>query len=155
MSAPSIWREKDGCYSLSGIYWDGYKRGDCRIVQHIFLSQDLKRWTYIGSFIENDIFTAPGEDGACPYFWPIGAKQIVVFASYQRGSQYLLGDYDKVRHRLKPICSWPIQFPGMEYGGVHAPSAMPDGKGGLYVIYNINAAKKLKAGIISCLWPVY
>ena len=30
----------------------------------------------------------------------------------------------------------------MEYGGVHAPSAMPDGKGGLFVIYNINAAKK-------------
>ena len=139
---PCIWKEEDGYYGLSGSSWDGAFFGDCRMVQHLFFSQDLARWIYLGSLIEGDIFTQPGEDGAVPYFWPIGDKHILVFASHQRGSQYLLGDYDKIHHKFRPFAHGRFNFRGMGVGGVHAPSATPDGNGGVYVIYNINQAKR-------------
>ena len=138
---PCIWKEDDGYYALSGSYWDGPIFGDCRMVQHLFFSQDLKRWTYLGPFVERDIFTSPGEDTAVPYFWPIGDKHILIFASHQRGSQYLLGDYDALHHRFKPFAHGRFNFGAMKPGGVHAPSATPDGQGGVYVIHNINAGK--------------
>ncbi len=138
---PCIWKGENGYYALSGSYWEGEIFDDCRMVQHLFFSQNLERWAYLGSFVEGDIFTAPGEDGAVPYFWPIGDKHILLFASHQRGSQYLLGDYDKVHHRFKPFAHGRFNFGPIEPGGVHAPSATPDGKGGVYVIYNINSGK--------------
>jgi beta-fructofuranosidase len=139
---PCIWKEEDGYYALSGSYWDGVLFDNCRMVQHLFFSQDLKRWIYLGSFVKDDTFTSPGEDGAVPYFWPIGDKYILLFASHQRGSQYLLGDYDKVHHKFKPFAHGRFNFGSILPGGVHAPSATPDGKGGVYVIHNINNAKK-------------
>ncbi|MDP7398195.1 MAG: glycoside hydrolase family 32 protein [Lentisphaeria bacterium] len=138
---PCIWKEKDDYYTLSGSYWEGLIFDDCRMVQHLFSSQDLKRWTFLGPFVEDDIFTAPGEDGAVPYFWPIGDKYILLFASHQRGSQYLLGDYDKVHHRFKPFAHARFNFGPIGNGGVHAPSATPNGRGGVYVIHNINNGK--------------
>ena len=137
-----IWKEKEGYYSLSGSQWHGVRYDNSRMVQHLFFSQDLKRWTYLGPFVEGDIFTMPGEDGACPYFWPIGDKYILLFASHQRRSQYLLGDYDKVYNRFKPFAHGRFNFASLEHGGVHAPSATPDGKGGVYVIHNINHGKE-------------
>ena len=138
---PCIWKEAEGYYSLSGNHWDGTFFGDCRMVQHLFFSQDLRRWKYLGPFVEGDIFTSPGEDGAVPYFWPIGDKYILVFASHQRGSQYLVGDYDKLHHKFKPFAHGRFNFGPIDPGGVHAPSVTPDGAGGLYVIHNINGGK--------------
>ena len=138
MFDPCIWREEEGYYALSGSYGDGEIFEDCRIMPHLFFSQDLTRWAYLGPFLEGDIFTAPGEDCAVPYFWPIGDKHILVFASHQRGSQYLVGDYDKIRHRFRPSAHGRFNFGQMEHGGVHAPSATPDGSGGLWVVHNVN-----------------
>ncbi len=138
---PCIWKEADGYYKLSGSYLDGSFFGDCRMAQHLFFSQDLQRWTYLGPFVEGDIFTGPGEDGAVPYFWPLGDKHILIFASHQRGSQYLLGDYDKINHRFRPFAHGRFNFGAIFPGGVHAPSATPDGSGGVYVIHNINEGK--------------
>jgi len=138
---PCIWREEAGYYALSGSYWDGDIQDDCRMVEHLFFSQDLQRWIYLGPFVEGELFTAPGEDGAVPYFWPLGDKHILLFASHQRGSQYLLGDYDKVHHRFRPFAHGRFNFGIIGPGGVHAPSATPDGKGGVYVIHNINESK--------------
>jgi len=139
---PCIWKEKDGYYALSGSYRDGDIFDNCRMTQHLFFSQDLGRWVYLGQLIEDDIFTSPGEDGAVPYFWHIGDKHILLFASHQRGSQYLLGNYDKANHKFKPFSHGRFNFGPLGPGGVHAPSATPDGKGGIYVIHNINEAKK-------------
>ena len=135
---PCIWREEEGYYALSGSYGDGQIFEDCRAMPHLFFSQDLRRWAYLGPFLEGDIFTAPGEDCAVPYFWPIGDKRVLVFASHQRGSQYLVGDYDKLRHRFRPSAHGRFNFGAMEHGGVHAPSATPDGSGGLWVVHNVN-----------------
>ena len=135
---PCIWKEEDGYYALSGTYWGGEFLHNCRMVQHLFFSQDLTRWIYLGPFVEGPPFTALDEDGACPYFWPIGDKHILIFCSHQRGSQYLLGDYDKLHHRFHPSAHGRFNFGPIGPGGVHAPSATPDGKGGVNVIFNIN-----------------
>jgi beta-fructofuranosidase len=135
---PCIWKEEDGYYALSGTYWGGEFLHHCRMVQHLFFSQDLTRWIYLGPFVEGPPFTALDEDGACPYFWPIGDKHILIFCSHQRGAQYLLGDYDKLHHRFHPSAHGRFNFGPIGPGGVHAPSATPDGKGGVHVIFNIN-----------------
>lgn len=108
------------------------------MVQHLFFSQDLTRWTYLRPFVEDDIFTLPGEDGAAPYFWPIGDKHILIFASHERGGQYLIGDYDRVHCRFKPFEHGRFNFGSISPDGVHAPSTTLDGEGDVYVIYNIN-----------------
>jgi beta-fructofuranosidase len=91
--------------------------------------------------VEGTGFLDPGEDGAVPYFWPLGDKYILVFASHKRGSQYLLGDYDRTTHKFQPFAHGRFNFGTIGPGGVHAPSATPDGKGGVYVIHNVNEAR--------------
>ena len=138
---PCIWKEDDGYYSLSGGCRDGKVFARGRVAEYLFFSQDLERWIFLGQFIEDDLFTGPGEDGAVPYFWPIGDKHILLFASHQRGSQYLLGDYDRLHHRFRVTSHGRFNFGALRNGGVHAPSATPDGEGGIYVIHNINHGK--------------
>ena len=138
---PCIWKDKDGYYSLSGTYWDGTVREDCTMVQHLFFSRNLRQWKYLGPFVEGGEFTEPGEDGAVPYFWPLADKHILLFASHKRGAQYLLGDYDRANHKFKPFAHGRFNFGLMGPGGVHAPTATPDGKGGVIVIFNMNPAK--------------
>ena len=141
ISAPCIWKEDDGYYAISGTYWDGVVLNDCRVVEHLFFSQDLSRWIYVGPFLDTDIFNPPGEDGVTPHFWPIGDKHILVYCSHQRGSQYLLGDYDALNHIFSPFAHGRWNLGPMYHGGIHAPSATPDGEGGVYVIHNMNDGK--------------
>ena len=65
---PCIWREDDGYYSLSGVYWHGGRRIDCRGVAHVFRSPDLTHWEHVGPLIEAGLDTEPGEDYAVPNF---------------------------------------------------------------------------------------
>lgn len=144
---PCIWKEEDGYFCLSGSYQDGkisamkFRQG-CRPVAHLFSSQDLRHWAYRGPFVEGETHTDPGEDAAVPYFWPLSDKHILLFASHMRGSQYHLGDYDRERHRFKPFTHGRFNFGPIGHGGVHAPSATPNGQGGCYVIHNINEGKQ-------------
>ena len=138
---PCIWREKDGYYALSGTSSREKTQHHIRMTQQLFFSQDLRRWIYLGPFVEGDIYTAPGEDGAVPYFWPIGDRYALIFASHVRGAQYLIGDYDSLNHKFFPFTHGRFNFGTMTPAAVHAPSATPDGKGGLYVIYNMNQGK--------------
>jgi beta-fructofuranosidase len=138
---PCIWKEADGYYALSGTHWKGAIFHDCVMVQQLFRSRDLRLWEYLGPLVEGAGYTEPGEDGAVPYFWPLGDKDILLFASHKRGSQYLLGDYDRTSHRFRPFAHGRFNFGTIGPGGVHAPSAAPDGKGGVFVIHNVNEAR--------------
>ena len=139
---PCIWREEDGYYILIGACTDGEIFVDGRVTEHLFFSQDLERWTYLGDFLEGaERYTGPGEDGAVPYFWPIGDRHILLFASHQRGSQYFLGDHDREAHRFRVTAHGRFNHNQLRRGGVHAPSATPDGEGGILVIHNINWGK--------------
>ena len=89
-----LWKGEKGYYCVTGSY-RGQRYVDAAPNPHLFFSDDLRNWTYRGLFVEGDIFTTAGEDCACPYFWPFGDKHILVFCSHQRGSQYLIGDWDE------------------------------------------------------------
>ena len=92
-------------------------------------------------FVEGDRFTLIGDDFACPYFWPIGNRYIMPFFSHMSGGQYLLGDYDTERDKFVVTHGAKFNFGPAAPSGVHAPSATPDGKGGLIIIFNMNPGK--------------
>ena len=138
---PNIWKKDGMYYSMSGgISYDG--PGAKQVVSnYLFRSKDLENWSYLHPFIEGDRFTEMGDDGACPYFWPIGDRHILPFYSHMTGGQYYLGNYDEARDKFLVTGHGKFNFGASRPGGVHAPSAAPDGKGGVIIIFNMNEAK--------------
>ena len=114
------------------------RRGLQRRANFLFRSQDLETWEYLHPFVEDDLFSPNGDDGACPYFWPIGDKYMLLYYSHRNGGRYLIGDYDKARDKLIARDYGLFNFGASWPGGIHAPSAVPDGKGGLIAIFNVN-----------------
>ena len=138
---PCIWKKDDTYYSLSGGTLPDGPGGKPIRANFLLRSADLANWEYLHPFVEDDQFTMVGDDGACPYFWPIGDRHILLFYSHMSGGQYLLGDYDTHRDKFVVTAHGKNNFGPSGPAGVHAPSATPDGKGGLIVIYNMNPAK--------------
>ena len=60
------------------------------------------------------------------------------------GGQSLIGDYNKNERKFSVTSHHKFNFGSAFPGGVHAPSATPDGKGGIVTIFNMNSAKKTK-----------
>ena len=135
---PCIWKRDGVYYSLSaGTVPDG--PGGKRVAaDFVFRSKDLLVWEYLHPLTEDDRFTLVGDDGACPYFWPIGDRHMLLFFSHMSGGQYLLGDYDVERDKLIVTSHGLFNFGPSTPSGVHAPSATPDGQGGIIVIFNMN-----------------
>ena len=135
---PCIWKKGDYYYSLScGMLPEG--PGGKRVaVDFLFRSKDLATWEYLHPFVEDDRYTLVGDDGACPYFWPIGDRWILPFFSHMSGGQYLLGDYDMERDKFVVTSAGLFNFGPSTPSGVHAPSATPDGEGGVIIIHNMN-----------------
>ena len=57
------------------------------------------------------------------------------------GGQYLLGDYDTERDKFVVTNGGKFNFGASTPSAVHAPSATPDGKGGVIAIFNMNPGK--------------
>lgn len=148
---PCIWKKDGVYYSLSGSVEYSGPAGKPVPAQFLFCSRDLARWEFVHQFIEGDRFTRVGDDGACPYFWPIGDRHILIFFSHTSSGQYLLGDYDRQRNKFVATSHGRFNFGAVSPGGVQAPSAAPDGQGGVVVIFNVNAAMSSRAanGIMS------
>ena len=121
-----IWKEGNTYYGLVG--------------RSLWVSEDLERWEGRGEFLTSKPFIRHDDDGACPNFEPIGDKHILLFFSHTNGGQYFLGDY--ADHRFKPYAHGRFNHGRVAPGGVHAPSAASDGKGGVINILNINDAKQ-------------
>lgn len=136
---PCIWRKGEAYYALSGGWLpDGPANKQIR-ANFLFRSKDLENWEYLHPFIENDRYTVVNDDGACPYFWPIGdRKHIFLMYSHMTGGQYLLGDYDRARDKFVVTDGGLFNFGPSTPSGLHAPSAAPDGAGGVIVIFNMN-----------------
>lgn len=137
---PCIWKKDTVYYALSGGTLPGPGGKPVR-ANFLFRSLDLARWEYMHEFTEGDRVTILGDDGACPYFWPIGDRYILPFFSHMSGGQYMLGDYDKQRDKFIVTSGGKFNFGAANPAGVHAPSAVPDGKGGVIIIFNMNPAK--------------
>ena len=135
---PCIWK-KDGVYYALSAGTLPHRPGGKRVAaDFLFRSKDLETWEYLHPLTEDDRFTLVGDDGACPYFWPIGERHILLFFSHMSGGQYLLGDYDKERDKLIVTSGGLFNFGASTPSGVHAPSAAPDGQGAVVVIFNMN-----------------
>lgn len=141
---PCIWKKDGIYYSLSAGRSNNGPDRKPRRANFLFRSKNLIDWEYMHEFVENDIFTLTGDDGACPYFWPIGDRYILPFFSHMSGGQYLLGDYDKDRDKFIAISHGKFNFGAVSPSGIHAPSATPDGKGGVIIIFNMNSGKPTK-----------
>ncbi len=137
---PSIWKKDGIYYSLAAGRRDRGDGGHFGTAS-LFKSKDLATWEYVHEFVEGDRFTLKGDDYACPYFWPIGDRYIMPFFSHMSGGQYLLGDYDKEKDKFMVSSNGKFNWGAVGPGGVHAPSATPDGKGGVIIIFNMNSSK--------------
>ena len=135
-----IWKKEGIYYSLTGGRLPNGPGGKPIRANFLFRSRGLVDWEYLHPFVEGDCFTLIGDDGACPYFWPIGNRYILFFYSHMSGGQALLGDYDKKRDKFIVSEHYRFNYGASTPGGVHAPSAFPDGKGGIIVIFNMNPA---------------
>lgn len=138
---PCIWKQGDFYYSTSGGTLPHAPSGRRTRAQFLFRSPDLAHWDYLHSFVEADIYGLPGDDGGCPYFWPIGDRHILLHFSHMSGAHYLLGDYDTARDKFVVTYGGRFTFGPWYPGGVHAPTATPDGQGGLIALFNINVGK--------------
>ena len=124
---PCIWK-KDGMYHA--LTAGGLRQGPGgRQVRAMFLhrSKDLVSWEYLHPFLDNDQYGMIRDDGACPYFWPIGDRHILLHYSHLSGGKYLLGDYDKKRDKFVVTYGSDFNFGPSSPAAVHAPSAYPDG----------------------------
>ena len=138
---PCIWKQGEHYYSLSAGRIPHGPGGTPLAADFLFRSADLEHWEYLHPFTENDRFTHVGDDGACPYFWPIGDQHMLLFFSHMSGGQYLLGDYDTERQKLCVTGAGKFNMGPVGPGGVHAPSATPAGRD-IVAIFNMNPAKQ-------------
>jgi len=138
---PSIWKKDGVYYALSAGRRPQGTEGKKFPTAYLFRSKDLANWQYLHEFVEEDRFTLIGDDYACPYFWPIGDRYILPFYSHMSGGQYLIGDYDTKRDKFVVGNHGKFNFGASGPSGVHAPSATPDGKGGVIIIFNMNPGK--------------
>jgi beta-fructofuranosidase len=140
---PCLWK-KDGVYYAltAGQLPDGPAGKPVR-AEFLHRSNDLATWEYLHPFLEDDLYGLVGDDGACPYFWPIGetGKHILLHFSHMSGGKYLLGDYDTDRDKFVVTDGGDFNHGPVLPGGVHAPSAYPDGKGGVIAIFNMNSGR--------------
>ena len=138
---PCIWKKDGAYYSLSAGRKPEGPAGKPVRANFLLRSDDLEHWEYLHPFVEDDAFTLVGDDGACPYFWPIGDRHILLFFSHMSGGQYLLGDYDRERDKFVVTHGQKFNFGAASPSGLHAPSATPDGNGNVIVIFNMNPGK--------------
>ena len=138
---PCLWKQGDFYYALTaGTLPDGPGGKPVR-AEFLHRSRDLAAWQYLHPFLENDRYGLVGDDGACPYFWPIGDRHMLLHFSHMSGGKYLLGNYDTGRDKFVVTDGGDFNFGPYGPSGTHAPSACPDGKGGLIVIFNMNPGK--------------
>lgn len=142
---PFLWKDETGYYALSGaLYGNQEERGKNhrnQMVQHLFHSQDLTHWSYMGELSPNGFPQMPlGNDGACPYFWPIGNRHVLFTFSHESGPYAFVGDLDPVTHRFTPDRLHKFNFGPVGCSSYQAPCATPDGSGGVYLILNTKDA---------------
>ncbi len=140
---PCIWKQGDWYYSLSaGVLPNKHGPREHR-ADFLLRSRDLMKWEFLHDFLDGDRFGYVGDDGACPYFWPIGDKHILLHYSHMSGAHYLIGDYDTEAQKLLVTNGGDFTFGPTSYGSLHAPSACPapDGSGDIICIFNVNTGK--------------
>lgn len=142
---PFLWKEGSDYFALSGVLYGNHeergKNHRNEMVEHLFHSQDLEHWVYMGELAPGGFPQMPlGNDGACPYFWPLGDKHVLFIFSHETGPYAFIGDYDKITHRFTPDRLHKFNFGQVGCSSYQAPCATPDGNGGVYLVFNTKEA---------------
>jgi sucrose-6-phosphate hydrolase SacC (GH32 family) len=124
---PTGWKDGDTYYALVGNKnkTPGYE-GD---TTSLFRSRDLEHWEYRGPFYKSERrWTADYMDCACPDFFPIGDRHMLISHVHQPWNhlQYYIGRYDRAAERFLPEQHGFMSWPG---GSLCAPETMLDDQG--------------------------
>ena len=119
---PHGWVEDDTYYVILG---GRVKPYDIRDTAYLFKSQDMIHWEYIRPFYSpNPHWTGEGEDCACPDFFKLGDRHVLLCISHPRGTRCYLGRYQD--GTFIPEEHLRMNFPG---GACFAPESLIDDKG--------------------------
>jgi beta-fructofuranosidase len=128
---PCIWKS-DGMYYIMSAGKQTFWGDRVMAAGWLFRSKDLKKWEFVHQFVENDRFTLTGDDFACPYFWPLGDRNIFYFYSHMSGGQYLIGDYNKEEQKFYATA-------GSGHSGIGPNTSTTDGKGGVIMMGKVGS----------------
>lgn len=116
---PHAWVESDTTFVILG----GKVKPDDRFdTAYLFRSKDLKNWEYLNPFYEpREQWTGPEEDCACPDFFKLGNRHVLMCISHARGERYYVGRYEG--RTFVPEQHHRINWPG---GSCFAPESLLD-----------------------------
>ena len=138
---PFLFKEGDDYYCIIGGVEPNGPGGKPVRADYLSKSKDLTHWQYVHEFVENDHYSLVGDDGSCPYFYPLGDKYIMIYFTHCSASKYLIGEYDKKAMKFKVLNGGNFNRGPVHPSGLCAPSAFPDGKGGVITVINLGAGK--------------
>ena len=119
---PHIWVEGDTYYAILGGKVLPENEYD---TVFLFKSDDLVNWQYVHPFYEpNPAWTDPEEDCACPDFFRLGDRYMLLCISHPRGARYYLGRYEN--ETFHPEEHRRMNWPG---GTCFAPESLLDDSG--------------------------
>ncbi len=125
---PHVWLEGETYYAIvNGRLPQSPRRppGKTHDTAYLFKSYDLVHWQYLSPFYEpNPSWTYPEEDCACPDFFRLGDKYMLLCISHYAGARYYLGRYEN--EKFYPERHVRMNWPG---GTMFAPESLLDSNG--------------------------
>ncbi|MDF1514843.1 MAG: glycoside hydrolase family 32 protein [Anaerolineae bacterium] len=119
---PHIWFDGTQYFAILG---GNVKPGDLYDTAYLFKSQDLVHWEYLSPFYTpHPEWTEPVEDCACPDFFQIGDRHMLLCISHSHGTRYYLGHLEN--ERFIPEEHHRMNWPG---GSCFAPESLVDSSG--------------------------
>ena len=119
---PHVWVEDDTYHAILGGW---VKPHDIRDTAYLFTSDDLDNWTYQRPFYSpHPHWTDENEDCACPDFFDLGDKSVLLCISHTRGTRYYVGT--RTDGTFVPESHHRMTWPG---GSCFAPETLTDDMG--------------------------
>lgn len=119
---PHVWVEGDHYLMIFGSRLKPFRQRD---TVYLMRSDDLIHWEYVRPFyIPNTHWTEEFEDMACPDFFPLGNRHVLLGISHARGARYYLGRY--FQGNFVPEEHHRLNHPG---GSLFAPESYLDNRG--------------------------
>lgn len=135
-----IWRKDNTWYvTVRKHWWDNglWHLNGTKPTLGMFSSENLKDWEPNGIFFEDDTYTQPGDDMACPNFAPLGnGRHLLLWYCHPRGPMYSVGTYNDHEQRFVQEKHGRMSYGPTKRGTLHAPSAFVDPDGRCIAIFN-------------------
>ena len=120
---PYLWLEGNTYYCLLG----GNKLENKKDTLYLCRSSDLVNWKPLHPFyVAEPSWTVPGEDFACPDFFKLGNKHVLLGISHRVGARCYIGRFDKEKEKFFPEKHVRMNWPGANF---FAPESLVDDKG--------------------------